>query len=394
MFYWRDRRFPAIALLSLLLARTSGGAFFHLLFYFLGCYLVVAYLYLRYAGNNLTILMTPERRAALAGERVPVKLKVYNEGLLPAPLVTIRDLTPLSDKLTSRVALDPLRSTVLAFEWSNLRRGKKKLGPVEILLSDPLGIIELRTSNEVPGELVVYPNPERLSFFPLPARQPFGHSRRHEASTVDRTSVAELREFRDGDSRKAIDWKATARQQRLMVRRFDLLAGAGVNVFLDMNAKTTATGHDDPEWVDRAARSAATVAEYVLRHGEALSFHCCGVSYQRLHPARGARQLSAALELLATAEAGMGCDTLKVVRDVGMSLPSRSTIVLISPRADTECLETLFSLAARGHSIVQVACPAGSTPVIPFRDFAGVVVPPGETLSSVLGEREKVLPLA
>jgi uncharacterized protein (DUF58 family) len=391
MFHWRDRRFPAIALLSLLLARTSGGAFFHLLFYFLLCYVVVAYLWMWYAARNLTVLLTPDRRTAVMGEHIPVRLRIYNEGLFPVPFLSARDLTPVERTFDITASLGPLSSAVLSAEWSGLRRGRRRLGPIELSISDPLGVMQVSVKDEVPGEFVVYPAFERLHWFPMPARQPYGHSRRPEPSAVDRTSVSELRQFREGDSQKMVDWKATARHRRLLVRRFDLLAGADVHIFLDMNAKSGAILGQDPEWVDRAAQSAVTIAEYALRHGEALSFHCCGTKYQRLHAARGSRQLSAVLEMAATAESGLNCDTMSVMHDICGALPSRSTIVLVSPRDDLSCKETLFFLTSRGHSVVQVICPEGETTAGEPGAFTVLVVPPGSTLASVLGAREQVM---
>ncbi|WP_202839976.1 DUF58 domain-containing protein [Luteimonas saliphila] len=132
------------------------------------------------------------------------------------------------------------------------RRGWLAPGRLRISTTRPLGLARAWAYAWADRPLLVYPAPEAGSP-PLP----YGlgesqQSRLHPAGD----DVHHLRDWRHGDSRRAVAWKASARRDALLVREFEQPLGA--DVVLDWNTLSTLAREDRIRrlagWVDEAER--------------------------------------------------------------------------------------------------------------------------------------------
>jgi len=96
-------------------------------------------------------------------------------------------------------------------------RGRLRLGRVRLSTAHPFGLFRAWTWLHTPTEAWVYPRPQgRL---PMPAHSERDTGRRaYLVPGADEWSG--LRPFRDGDSPRAVDWKAYAREAPLLVREY------------------------------------------------------------------------------------------------------------------------------------------------------------------------------
>ena len=412
MIVWIDRRLGVAALVSLVFARTVGGRLPHVLFYLTTAYLLMAYVWLRYSLSNLSCLYQVERKAASTGEQVPVKLRLYNEGLLPIPWVEAQDLSPVSEGVPPVTAsLPALRSAVIAYHVRPSRRGRYDLGPVRVRLSDPAGTFALQAYYPVRGTLVIYPRPVAIEWFPLAAMQPYGHASRQEHALEDRTSIASLKEFAQGDSPKHIHWKVTARQGKPMVKQFHLVAGADVYVLLDLYSRhipgvSPAPGEPEPLWTDRVVEAGVSVADYALRRGHQVAAWCCGMRRYRVPPGRGAQQLGQVLQMAAEARSGPGIDLPAMLLTEQSAIHPRATVVVVGRRLDQQAVASMLRLTAASHPVVFIhtqegladslpqdtspPCSSPSTVSLPAARLGAsniqiIEVRPGESLVAALG---------
>jgi uncharacterized protein (DUF58 family) len=145
------------------------------------------------------------------------------------------------------------------------RRGVYTLGPAEVKVADPFGLLRFARRDSETTEVVVYPQVYELRGFPLrggnmDAGATGSRGRRGE-------EFANLREYRRGDDRRHIHWKSLARTGELFVKEFSLQAPRRHTVALDLRREGLRTQENEVE-------DAVSVAASVLTHlaGEGLPF--------------------------------------------------------------------------------------------------------------------------
>jgi len=402
---WNDRGWAAALLASLVLSRTVGGAFPNVLFYLVASYLLIAYAWLRYVARNLTVIHQPDRRSALAGERVSLKIRLYNEGFLPVPGIEVTDLSPAAvEPFCATASLDPLKSAVISYTWPSARRGRQRVGPLQIRFSDPLGAFTLEVSNYEGGRIIVYPRPVRLEYFPLPARQPYGHARRNEQSTEDRSQVSELRQWTSGENPKFIDWKTSARHGKLLARRFELRAGTDLHVLFDLFNKdagspvvSDAAPAPEPLWADKVVDAGLAVAAHAIRQGQEVALWGAGMMHYKLPAGQGARQLSAAMQLAVNMLSGPAADIMSVLDAEWGAIPAKAAVVLVTSRLDQRMVESLERTSRRGHHVVCVYiaredahCSEILWTRVPGSNIHVLTIPPESGIEASLGRAMKV----
>ncbi len=403
MLDWNDRRWAVALFSTLILSRTVGGAFPNVLFYLVASYLVVAFAWLRYTVRNLTVIHQPESRSVLAGEEVSLKIRLYNEGFLPVPWIEIQDRSPVAvEPFTVVTSLSPLKSAVISSSWPSARRGRYRIGPLALRLSDPLGAFSYQITSDEGGRITVYPRPARLEHFPLGARRPYGHARRNEQSFEDRSSISELRQWVPGENPKFIDWKVSARQGKLMMKRYELQAGTDVCVLFDLfnsevplQVVSHAATSPEPLWADRVVDAGLAVAGYALRQGQQVALWGAGLAHYRLPAGQGPRQLSAAMEIAVNMRSGSGADVMSVLDSEWGAIPARAAVVLVTPRLDQRMGESLERMSRRGHRVVCVhIAPEGTQYArwarVPGSDVHVLTVPPQSGIASALGRPVEV----
>lgn len=160
--------------------------------------------------------------------------------------------TPLTgDGGTDAGATVTLPETV---EWtvSPTDRGVYELGPLEMRVHGPLGLVERPVRETASAELVVYPRRYDLT-------EPAAAS--GELHTRQQTVTQEfdrVREYDPGDPLRKVDWKSSAKHSDLHVVEFSEHAGQEAVVIVGVAANTA---------VDRMARTVATLAEAALDAG-------------------------------------------------------------------------------------------------------------------------------
>ena len=99
------------------------------------------------------------------------------------------------------------------------RRGVRRIGPLDVVLGDPFGLVEARTQAAAVDQLTVLPAVEAIVPPPMaPGDEP------HQASRASRTlapsggDLHSLRPYVVGDDLRRVHWRSTARHGDLLVR--------------------------------------------------------------------------------------------------------------------------------------------------------------------------------
>jgi uncharacterized protein (DUF58 family) len=162
------------------------------------------------------------------------------------------------------------------------------------------------------------------------------------------TEFAELREYRTGDDPRLIDWKATARRSRLLLRVLEPEQEQTLIVLLDGGRLMTAQvrGLAQFDWGMNAALSLALAG---LHRGDRVGV---GVFDRQLHtwipPERGQNQLAKIIERLTPLQPTLlEPDYLGAVTAVTQQQTRRALVVLITDLIDKTASAELLSAMAR-----------------------------------------------
>jgi uncharacterized protein (DUF58 family) len=240
------------------------------------------------------------------------------------------------------------------------RRGVYTLGPAEVRVADPFGLLRFAKRNRETTEVVVYPQIYELRGFPLrggnvEAGTTGSRGRRGE-------EFANLREYRRGDDRRHIHWKSLARTGQLFVKEFSLQAPRRHTVALDLRREGLRTQENEIE-------DAVSVAASVLAHlaGEGLPFRLLDTGRSGTDTGFGSDEDSywGAMRRLATARADGSSYLGETV--LGERGGLGDGVVLVSRTRDDELPHCVRRLREAGLSVIVVALATHTyrTPPVP-----------------------------
>ncbi|WP_323368999.1 DUF58 domain-containing protein [Streptomyces alkaliterrae] len=231
------------------------------------CVLVLHRTRHRVVGSRL---LSPSRVPTRTEARV--RLRMDNVSRMPTGLLMLQDRVPYVLGPRPRFVLDRVEAggrREVSYRVRSDLRGRYPLGPLELRLSDPFGMVELTRSFSAHDTLTVIPPTEPLPPIRLPGEAGgYGDSHRRSLALAGDDDVIP-REYRHGDDLRRVHWRSTARYGELMVRREEQPRQARCTVLLDTRRTGwRGSGPDSPfEW---AVTGAASVAVHLLERGYAV----------------------------------------------------------------------------------------------------------------------------
>jgi uncharacterized protein (DUF58 family) len=308
---------------------------------------------------RLTAVRTLSRDRAEAGRDVDVHLVVQNAG--PAlDLVEIVDVLPrefavINGTNHAVVSLERGGSVPLSYTVRSPLKGDFRIGPVRARSLDPLALGAEDAVLSVDARLVVAPSMEdlrRTKLQPSRTRPWFGQVASRQIGAG--TDFWGIREYTAGDEVRRINWKASARLDRLFTNEYEGERSGDVVIVVDARRESfIGTETDNP--IEHGVRAALGVAEHVLA-----SKNRVGLIVQRevldwVPPAFGRKQLYRILDHLTHVRPGGEWPFAHVAWVLSRFFPRDCLIVLISPLQDRAALNAVIAMEARGYDVAIVS---------------------------------------
>ncbi|QVL36198.1 DUF58 domain-containing protein [Aminirod propionatiphilus] len=156
---------------------------------------------------------------------------------------------------------------------------------------------------------------------------------------------AEVRELREGEVPKDINWRATSARNRFFVNSRLPERGGDLVLVVDTLKNVGLRPHS---CLDRSARAAATIALMALDGGDRVGLVDYGGFLEWIPPGRGERQAHALLGRLAA----LSVTANYCYRDLGelprRGLPPQASVVVLSPLLDDRSFQMVSALAGHG----------------------------------------------
>ena len=312
---------------------------------------LVAKFWDRFAFQKVEHSRTLMQNRAFVGDTVEYVITLSNEKALPLIWVDIQDAFPEGLELPGGIlrgsgsevtrqhcittSLLPYQRVTWKYKIECTARGYHRIGPVRLRSGDIFGFSSAEFFYPEVEHLLVYPKIVDLGELIFPEQHPLGESKSWKPVVQDTTRFLRQREYSPVDPMKHIDWKATARKQRLQTKVFEPVVS--LNVLIALNAATSehAWQGSNRRFFERSVTAAASVASDAARSGYSFGLVSNAVAsysgkWLSVPMGASASQLSMVLESLAMAGPYVVTPLTEVLRGERSSLPSGTTVVLVT----------------------------------------------------------------
>ena len=231
------------------------------------------------------------------------------------------------------------------------RWGVFDLGGVEVRARDVFRLVTWEARIDHPHRLKAYPSPITLQTLIAPLEtQAFAGS---EVARVkgDGVEYADIRDFVPGDRVRAINWRASARRQGLVVNERHPERNADVVLFVDSFGDVRGNGRSA---LEDAVRAAASLATRYLERRDRVGLVGFGGVLRWLHPGMGTTQRYRLIETMLET----GVEPTYTWRDVNLIparvLPPKSLVIGLTPLVDQRFITALEDLRGRRFDVAVV----------------------------------------
>jgi uncharacterized protein (DUF58 family) len=196
------------------------------------------------------------------GETADVVLEVTNADTRAGGLWVLTEQVPADLGASPRFVVERLATgarTTLRYRVHGHRRGRHVLGPLQLRLVDPFGLVERSAVGADSAPLLVVPRVRPLGAGGPAGGQGGGGEGSRRTIAVHGEDDVSTREYRHGDDLRKVHWRATARTGELMVRLEERPWRAQATLLLDTRARAhllaprnRADARPDPGWTGPA----------------------------------------------------------------------------------------------------------------------------------------------
>lgn len=322
-------------------------------------------------GFTISRRVTPTR--VQVDTPATVELTVVNPARTRSPVIAASEGLDyvLGDR--PRCVIPPLRrgeGHIIAYEVRSHVRGRHRLGPLDLGVSDPFGLTDRAVSLQSTSEVLVLPRVVPLGGAAIGAQGVGTEGTIPHMVALHGEDDVSVRDYRDGDDLRRVHWPATARTGNLMVRQEDRPSMRRAIVLLDSReAVHGPTVSPSLEW---AVTMAASVQAHCARQGFAVHLVTAsptpGIGRETTH-------LETSMEALALLTPGPDGDLAGVVRTAGGVATGGGLVVALLGACTDDDARAVAALRAPGGSgvalVVDRSTMAGPEGHLPAGSAAG-----------------------
>jgi len=261
------------------------------------------------------------------------------------------------EHLPQEIVLRPHRKAQLTYRLRPTSRGHFTFERIEIQLRSPLRLWLSRRYLPVAHSARVYPDFARLHNGQLLAVDNWLSQigiRQHQRRGLG-LEFNQLREFREGDSLRQIDWKATARQRTPIAREYQDERDQQIVFLLDCGRRMRSQDGELTHF-DHALNACLLLGYVALRQGDAVGMSTFAAEQNRhLSPVKGAAQLNVLLNHVYDLDSTQHpADYGAAIRQLLVRQKRRALVVLVTNMRDEDDEDLLGAVKhlSRHHRVL------------------------------------------
>ena len=364
---------------------------------------IAARIWDKYSFRSVSHSRSLNRQRAFIGDTVDYSVSLDNDKVLPLIWVDIQDSFPEGLDLvgatmrgtgleanrqhTITSSLLPYQKATWKYSMKCRERGYHRIGPVRLRTGDIFGFSSAETRYTEFDHILVYPRVLDIENLLFPPEHPLGEITSTRPIYFDTNRVVGQRDYRPRDPLKHIDWKATARARSLQTKVFEPVVSLNMLIVMNGSTRENTWQGSNRRMFERTVTVAASAADRAERRGFSygvISNAVASYSGKWINVPMGAssNQLSMTLEALAMAAPYVVAPLSEVLNSERDSLPSGTTILLVSPSIGDSLVEEIAGIRQHGFPVAVLY--SGDGP--PERSLGDITVIP---MASVLDPAEK-----
>lgn len=275
-----------------------------------------------------------------------VELAIANLGRRRSPVLFVRDPFDGGRRWARFLVapLDPGETARAAYRLPTDRRGVYPLGPLQLVLRDPLALASRKASAAGSSLLTVYPRIDRVE--PLPdtlGHDPYAGAEHPTTVTHGGEDFYALRPYEMGDDLRRVHWPSTARLGDLMIRQDELPWQGRATVAVDLRHQV-----HNGESLEMVLSAAASIIDAGWRRRSLLRLATTSGGESEF--GSGAAHVEALLERLAAAQAEPGASLAALVASLRREGNGGALAIITTAEASDADLQAAARLRGRfGH---------------------------------------------
>ena len=288
----------------------------------------------------------------------PVTLRLLHDFQRPVPM-QLFDHYPAggeADTPHQTARLQPGQGCEFHYKVRLQHRGNHAFGKVDMLLTSLMGFWQRRLAVGHTSSVRVYPNFAAVAQYAMLAmdQQSTQLGIRLQQRRGEGMEFHQLREFRQGDSLRQIDWNATARQRKLISKQYQDEKDQQILFLVDCGRRMRSQDGDNSH-LDHALNAMLLMSYAALKQGDAVGMLSFGGAERWLKPVKGIANISKILNTAYDLEASTrASDYTTAVRSLLSRHTKRALIVVLSNVSDgnTDDLLPALRLLQRKHLVL------------------------------------------
>ena len=258
--------------------------------------------------------------------------------------------------LPQTILLLPNRVSKMSYRIRPSQRGNAKFQPVHVLLTSKLGLWQFKKFCGEPTDVKVFPNFSAIGHFRLLATDNrvslVGIKRKQRRG--EGLDFHQLREYRESDEIRQIDWKASARHRKLIAKEYQDERDQQVILVLDCGRRMRSKD-DDLSHFDHALNAILLLAYVALRQGDAVGLLSFSGGKRWLAPQKGVASISTITHALYDLHTStQASDYSSVAQQLMVLQRKRSLLIMLSNVHDenSDDLTAALKLLKRRHLVL------------------------------------------
>jgi uncharacterized protein (DUF58 family) len=307
----------------------------------------------------VTITRTMSRDRTSVGQEVEVRIRIVNEGARIPSLEVFDNLPTNLDVVKGRphvhLELRPREVVEVAYTVVPQVKGEYEIGPVLVRAREPLG---LRYTEEIiaSGErLVAAPKMEdvrKVRVVPRRVRALMGQVRSRQIGLG--LEFFSLRDYLPGDEIRHVNWKATARRDKLLTNEYEAERSGDAILILDARAESE-VGPVARSTTELGIAAVVSLASKILETRNRVGLVVQREVLDWVYPGYGKKQLYRIVDALVHVRAGGEWPFEHVTWVLGRYFPPDAQIIIVSPLRDATALDVIADLRGHGFDVLVVS---------------------------------------
>lgn len=333
-------------------------------------------LYKKNIFDKVYVSRSFDQSGVFPGEEVIYELSVENRKLLPLTWLSIDErlytglefaistkIVKINDEVymhNAMLSLLPYQKVIRRYKMKAVKRGFYQIKNLIMTSTNLLGTEEYTVEQEALTSIAVFPKIKELKGALIPANTTQGDFSVKRWIIEDPMVITGVREYSGSDSLKSINWKATAKNQRLLVNKYDYTADKRVMIVLNFERQEYSLRKEDLQTIESAIEVCASIATILHETGIPVGFatnsHTVGpIEVNVLDPDTGDKHMTAILESMAKVSYFKKYKSRELLKLLVSNFSWGTEVIVVTPELSDTLIDDLQSLGSTKTTLISLS---------------------------------------